>query len=127
MPAFFSCPPDHPALKDSKGEYPEGEGKILLTTVLYCDPKVSFVPQSFLNFVTRNAIGSVWRMIFNVSEEVRDGKRPAHSERIASKREEIYDWIEERSKLITGEILNVKKVSSEGQQMEHITDEDNQD
>ena len=102
---FRPCPPDHPALLHTKGEYPEGERKILITTVLYCDPLVGFVPHSFMNFVTRNAIGSVWRMILKVSEEVREGKRPAHAEIIARKREEVYDWIDERSKYITGEAV----------------------
>jgi hypothetical protein len=99
---FRPCPPDHVALSKSTAHYPEGENLILLTTVMYCDPKIAFVPHSFMNFCTRTAIGTVWRMILKVSEEVREGKRPAHADLIASKREELYDWIEERAQLITG-------------------------
>ena len=109
---FRPCPNDHPALKHSKGKYPENESKILLTTVLYCDPIINFVPHSFLNFVTRNAISSVWRMILKVSEEVREGKRPAHAEIIASK-PDFYDWVAERSKLITGEVGQNDKTKKE--------------
>jgi hypothetical protein len=99
---FRPCPPDHAALSKSTAHYPEGENLILLTTVMYCDPKIAFVPHSFMNFCTRTAIGTVWSMILKVSEEVREGKRPVHADLIASKREELYDWVEERAQLITG-------------------------
>ncbi|KAL7559434.1 hypothetical protein ACA910_009994 [Epithemia clementina (nom. ined.)] len=118
---FRPCPPDHPALLHSKGKYPDDESKILLTSVLYCDPKVNFVPHAFLNFVTRYAIGSVWRMILKVSEEVREGKRPAHAERMASKREEIYDWLHERAKLITGEGLENKTATATASSSGEVT------
>ena len=87
----------------SEAHYPENEGKILVTVVLFVDPKVSFVPRTFLNFVTRTAIGDVWKMFLRVSEEVRDGKRPAHSKRIADKHDKIYGWIQEQSKWILSE------------------------
>jgi hypothetical protein len=99
---FRPCPKDHPALLKSKTIYPDWENLILLTFVMDCDPKVSFVPQGFMNFCTRTAIGTVWRMILRVSEEVREGKRPTHAEVIASKRD-FYSWVEERSRLLTGE------------------------
>lgn len=99
---FHPCEQDHPALEKSTAVYPEGEGLILLTCVMYIDPKIAFVPQAFLNFATRTAIGSVWRMILRIAEEVRDGKRPAHADLIKEKREELYDWVEERATLITG-------------------------
>jgi len=99
---FKPCTADHPALEHSKGKYPEDEGLILLTVVMHIDPLISFVPHSFMNFCTRTAVGTVWRHILNVSEEVRDGKRKVHADLIAEKREELYDWIEERAQLITG-------------------------
>ena len=40
-------------------------------------------------------------MILNIAEQVRDGKRPVHADLIASKREELYDWVEERARLLT--------------------------
>jgi hypothetical protein len=53
---FRPCPPDHPALVHSKAHYPEGEELILLTCMLYCDPQISYVPRSFMNFCTRTAM-----------------------------------------------------------------------
>lgn len=35
-------------------------------------------------------------MIQCIAKQVRDGHGPAHAERIESKREEIYNWLEER-------------------------------
>jgi len=99
---FRPCPDDHPILKHSKGEYPEGERKILITFVCYADPKISFIPQSILNFCTRTAIGTIWKMLLNIAEDVRDGKRPAHAECIVQKREALYDWVEKRSTIISG-------------------------
>lgn len=99
---FRQCPDDHPALTKSRGNYPEGEKLILLTFVLYVDPKVGFVPQSLMNFCTRKVIGTVWKMILKLSEQVREGKLKAHAEQIVRKREEIYGWLEERAALISG-------------------------
>jgi hypothetical protein len=99
---FRPCPEDHPALTKSKAKYPEDESLILLTFVMYCDPKINWVPHSFMNFCTRTAIGMVWRMILKVSEEVRGGKRPVHADVIENK-PDFYTWVKERSRLITGE------------------------
>lgn len=99
---FRPCPPEHPALVRSRGNYPQGEKLILMTTVLYCDPFISVIPKSFQNFCTRTGIGAVWAMILRVSEEVRDGKRPDHTALIASKRDELYDWLDERAALVAG-------------------------
>lgn len=99
---FRPCPDDHPALIKSKTNYPPGESLILLTFVMSCDPKVSFVPTGFMNFCTRTVISTVWRMILRVSQEVRAGNRPVHAEVIASK-QDFFSWVEERSRLITGE------------------------
>lgn len=100
---FRPCPPDHPALIKSKTKYPEGEKLILLTFCLYVDPLVRFVPKSFMNFCTRTAVGTVWRMILRVSEDVREEKRPAHKKIIAEKRE-FFSWVEARAKYLTGEV-----------------------
>jgi hypothetical protein len=108
---FRPCPEDHSALDKTEGKYPEGESKILLTFVMYCDPKVSFVPHSFMNFCTRTAVGTVWRMILHVAEQVRAGERPVHAEVIAHKRD-FYDWVEERSAYITGDYGPPPKVHS---------------
>jgi len=99
---FRPCPDDHPALLKSKGKYPENESKILLTCMISCDPKIPFIPQTLLNFGTRTVVPSIWSMILSIAEQVRNGERPAHAERIASKREEIYDWLDERAAILTG-------------------------
>jgi hypothetical protein len=110
---FRPCPPDHAALSKSTAHYPVGENLILLTTVLYCDPKIAYVPRSFMNFCTRTAIGTIWRMLLQVSEDVREGKRPVHADLIARKRQELYDWVEERAVLISGMQLPPKTCADE--------------
>lgn len=97
---FCICPPDHAALtksKSSKAKYRAGEKLILVTAVLYIDPRIALVPQAFMNFCTRTAIGTVWKQFLRIAEEVREGKRGDHAELIAKKREEVYDWIDERA------------------------------
>lgn len=93
---FRQCPPDHPALTHSKANYPDDEHLVLITFVMSVDPQIAFIPQSLMNWVTRSVIGGVWKMILNVAEEVRDGKRPKHAELMASKREELYNLVENR-------------------------------
>ena len=99
---FRACPDDHPALLKSKVKYPENERKILLTRMIFCDPKIPFFPKVLLNFGTRTAVPVIWSMILSIAEQVRDGERPEHAERITSKREDIYDWMEERVDILTG-------------------------
>jgi hypothetical protein len=53
------------------------------------------LPTSFLNFITRTAIGRVWAMMLKVAEDVRAGTRLAHKEAIESK-PEFYGYIQER-------------------------------
>jgi len=38
----------------------------------------------------------MWYMFLKVAEDIRADKRPQHSEVIAAKREEIYDWVDKR-------------------------------
>ena len=99
---FQTCPDDHPALLRSKANYPENEKKILLNCMIMCDPLIPMFPHFLLNFGTRTAVPGIWAMILSIAEQVRNGERPAHAERIKSKREEIYDWLEERAAFITG-------------------------
>ena len=97
---FRPCPPDHPTLLHSKAKYPPGEKLVLITFTMTCDPKLEFIPRKFLNFCTRTVMGSVWRMMLNVAEEVRDGKRPEFTKVIAERREELYAWMEERASIV---------------------------
>jgi hypothetical protein len=93
---FRQCPPDHPALKHSKANYPKDEHLILVTFIMYADPLIAVIPHAFMNWVTRTVIGHIWRMILTVAEDVRDGNRPKHAELMESKRDELYDWVEQR-------------------------------
>lgn len=97
---FRPCPPDHPALSQSKAHYPTGEKLVLITFTMMCDTKLDFIPRKFLNFCTRTVMGSVWRMMLNVAEEVRDGKRPEFTEIMEKRRGELYEWMEERANLV---------------------------
>ena len=45
-------------------------------------------------------------MFLKVAEEIRDGSRPQHAEAIAAKREEIYDWVDQR---IEGMFASLRK------------------
>lgn len=92
---FEKCPIDHPMARSSSGD--KTNNLILLTFTFSVDPKLSILPQSFLNFFLRVAMRQIWGMFLHVAEEVGDGKRPAHSEAIERKREELYDWVEERT------------------------------
>jgi hypothetical protein len=76
----------------------DDDNLILLTFTFSVDPKLSILPQSFLNFFLRTAIHQIWGMFLNVATEVCDGKRPEHSAAIARKRVELYDWVEERTR-----------------------------
>ena len=96
---FEKCPIDHPMAKktSSSDDDHDGDNLILLTFTFSVDPKLSILPQSFLNFFLRTAMRQIWGMFLHVAEEVGDGKRPAHSEAIERKREALYDWVEERT------------------------------
>ena len=42
-------------------------------------------------------------MFLNVAEDVKEGSRPEHSAAIAKKREVLYDWVEERTRVMLGQ------------------------
>mmetsp|Transcript_19953 Transcript_19953/g.28072 ORF Transcript_19953/g.28072 Transcript_19953/m.28072 type:complete len:189 (-) Transcript_19953:47-613(-) len=120
---FRACPRDHACLRDTvdvdtvhdidvddvdkKGEDEKKEEtetnkkrnmdeKILVSFSMCVDPKMKFLPQSFLNFIMRTAIGTIWKMFLRVAEDVKNGKRPEHAKAIERKRETLYDWVDER-------------------------------
>ena len=55
---------------------------ILTTFGFVVDPKLEYIPTWLLNFIVRTVIGTLWAAFIRVAEEVRDGKRPKHAERI---------------------------------------------
>ena len=76
----------------------DGEPDDILTTFGFVvDPKLEYIPTWLLNFIVRTVIGTLWAAFIRVAEEVRDGKRPKHAERIERKRAELYDWVDERA------------------------------
>ena len=83
---------------DEEDDDEDDDNLILLTFNFSVDPKLSILPQSFLNFFLRTAIHQIWGMFLDVATEVCDGKRPEHSAAIARKRVELYDWVEERTR-----------------------------
>jgi len=74
----------------------QSDEKVLVTCSFRVDPRVRYIPQPLINFAVRTAIGTLWNMLLKVAEDVRDGKRPAHSDAIGKKRESLYDWAERR-------------------------------
>jgi hypothetical protein len=97
--AIRACPDDHPALKNSKKDYPEDEPKILLSIKQQIDAKVSFVPLRMINFFTRQVIKQMMINLVEVAGEVRSGERADHKEAI-EKKPELYAWVEERVKVM---------------------------
>jgi hypothetical protein len=80
---------------------------LVLVTFRFCvDPQLTNIPKSFINFFLRTVMGQMWNKFLNVAKEVKDGLRPAHSEAIAKKREVLYDWVEERTKVLLGQSDN---------------------
>jgi hypothetical protein len=45
----------------------------------------------------RQAIGRMWNMFLDVAEGVKSGRQKAHCEAISKKRD-LYDWVEERTR-----------------------------
>ncbi|KAL9181549.1 hypothetical protein ACHAXT_010354 [Thalassiosira profunda] len=105
------CPPDHPMLEYAK-QYDVGASTakpissedLVLVTFSFCvDPQLRVIPKSFINFFLRTAMGQMWEMFLNVAEDVKEGRRPEHSAAIAKKREVLYDWVEERTRVMLGQ------------------------
>lgn len=89
------CPPDHPCLLKSRHSYPPDQHLLLLSLTQFADAHVDYVPAPILNFTTRTALGGQWGALLQVAEDVRDGKRPTHTQCIQEK-EELYGWVTQR-------------------------------
>ncbi|CAB9528906.1 expressed unknown protein [Seminavis robusta] len=91
------CPPNHPCLRNSRVAYPPDEHLMLVGFSLSLDGKISpLFPTAVINFVIQTVITQMWAKLLQVAEEIRAGSRPQHAEVIAARREEIYDWVEQR-------------------------------
>ena len=100
---FRRCPPDHPVLSrrgsggnDIDGSKRDGEDMLLASFLMYLDSKVPFLPQTVINFIVRTVIGKMWEKFLLVADDVKEGRRPRHSDAIAAKRECLYNWVDER-------------------------------
>ncbi|VEU36119.1 unnamed protein product [Pseudo-nitzschia multistriata] len=91
---FRSCPLDHPNYDATRRKFPQDD-LILLQFIMHIDAKMTMVPQTMINFVTRTALGIIWSMLLRVAEEVRDGGREEHR-RVISEKADFYRWVEER-------------------------------
>ena len=93
---------------DGRKETAEQNRDLITVTLIFSiDPQLKVVPQSFLNFFFRVAIGSVWCMFLRVADEVKAEARPAHLQAIGEKRD-LYDWIKERTRaMLQGKISNL--------------------
>jgi len=101
---FRHCPDDHPNYKATRCRFPEGD-LILLQFMMSFDAKMTMVPKSMINFVTRTALGVIWNMLLRVAEHVRDGSREEHCKMIAQK-PDFYKWVEERCEYMLDKITN---------------------
>mmetsp|Transcript_27786 Transcript_27786/g.41204 ORF Transcript_27786/g.41204 Transcript_27786/m.41204 type:complete len:349 (-) Transcript_27786:1624-2670(-) len=91
---FEACPADHPAMKYVDKE--DGEEYLLVTFSALVNPNMKNLPQSFLNFFVKIALGTCWKMLLKIAQDVKDGKRPDHANAMIKKREELYDYIKGR-------------------------------
>mmetsp|Transcript_19834 Transcript_19834/g.43041 ORF Transcript_19834/g.43041 Transcript_19834/m.43041 type:complete len:381 (-) Transcript_19834:1772-2914(-) len=91
---FRSCPTDHPNYRAMQDKFPE-EDLILIQFTMHVDAKMTMVPQSMVNFVTRTVLGVAWNMLLRVAEQVRDGHREEHCRSISEK-VDFYRWVKER-------------------------------
>eukprot|EP00527_Entomoneis_sp_CCMP2396_P005890 CAMPEP_0198155470 /NCGR_PEP_ID=MMETSP1443-20131203/69153_1 /TAXON_ID=186043 /ORGANISM="Entomoneis sp., Strain CCMP2396" /LENGTH=180 /DNA_ID=CAMNT_0043822221 /DNA_START=729 /DNA_END=1271 /DNA_ORIENTATION=+ len=91
--------PEHKRPANNKGNH------LLVSLKLYVDPHLDSIPVSLINFVTRTVIGTMWSMLLQVAEGVRDGKRPQHQEAIEQK-PALYEWIQERIQVLLGQLHN---------------------
>ena len=106
---FRYCPTDHPNYEATRSKFPDGD-LILTQFMMSFDAKMTIVPKSMINFITRTALATVWNMLLRVAEQVRDGSREEHCKMIAQKAD-FYKWVEERCNYMLCEIKNDHKTS----------------
>eukprot|EP00531_Pseudo-nitzschia_arenysensis_P015831 CAMPEP_0116128000 /NCGR_PEP_ID=MMETSP0329-20121206/7130_1 /TAXON_ID=697910 /ORGANISM="Pseudo-nitzschia arenysensis, Strain B593" /LENGTH=370 /DNA_ID=CAMNT_0003622117 /DNA_START=119 /DNA_END=1231 /DNA_ORIENTATION=+ len=108
---FRHCPTDHPNFKATRTKLPD-EDLILTQFMMTFDAKMTMVPKSMINFVTRTALGTVWNMLLKVAEQVRERSREEHCKMIDEK-EDFYQWVEERCDYMLRGTNNAKESSVE--------------
>ena len=94
---------DHPLVSHAlqyyrKSKKDTSKEDLVSVTLSFCvDPQLSSVPKPFIDFFVRQAIGRMWNMFLDVAEGVKSGRQKAHCDAISKKRD-LYDWVEERTR-----------------------------
>mmetsp|Transcript_19739 Transcript_19739/g.28811 ORF Transcript_19739/g.28811 Transcript_19739/m.28811 type:complete len:197 (+) Transcript_19739:361-951(+) len=94
------CPSDHPSLQFMEGG--TNDDLVLVTFSAKLNPNMKYLPQSFLNFLVKTALGMSWKMMLQLAQDVKDGKRPDHTKAIEEKDEELYGWVRARVEEMLG-------------------------
>ena len=79
--------------------------EMIVSFIFNIDPKISYVPVSIIQFVTRTVIGTLWAMFMKIANKVKNGEMKEHTKAIESKRLVLYDWVDERVKIMFARIF----------------------
>ena len=79
--------------------------EMIVSFIFNIDPKISYVPVSIIQFVTRTVIGTLWAMFMKIANKVKNGEMKEHAKAIESKRLALYDWVDERVKIMFARIF----------------------
>jgi len=90
---FRAIPSEGEAWKNAREKH---EDEMIVSFIFNIDPKISYVPVSIIQFVTRTVIGTLWGMFMKIASKVKNGEMKDHAEAIQSKRLVLYDWVDER-------------------------------
>ena len=97
---FQKCPKEHPLLHDAASPN-TASNSILVSFSMYADAKVpQLFPQWIVNFVLSVAIERIFTLLVSVARDVKAGKSPEHSTAMATKRDCIYGWLDERTEVM---------------------------
>lgn len=108
---FEKCPKDHPCMEFIQKDGDE-EDMILVTFSALMNPNMKYLPQSFLNFLVKTALGTVWKNLLQIATDVKDGKRPDHKSAIQRKKEELYDYVRARLDIMLSAMNDVATMTS---------------
>ena len=99
---FRAIPSEGEAWKKAREKH---EDEMIVSFIFNIDPKISYVPVSIIQFITRTVIGTLWGMFMKIASKVKNGEMKEHAEAIQSKRLVLYDWVDERVKSMFARIF----------------------
>jgi len=99
---FRAIPSEGEAWKKAREKH---EDEMIVSFIFNIDPKISYVPVSVIQFITRTVIGTLWGMFMKIASKVKNGEMKEHAEAIQSKRLVLYDWVDERVKSMFARIF----------------------